>query len=671
MKRSLLFTAAFGAVAFLFACSGGGHPGTNDLPGTDTPFRDLHYDLNSPDVPGDRDLSGETDCSVLALGYPDPMDDPANGYHLELGYNGQRNMRVEVTTCGTPTPAVDVTFEEIEDNDNLCSLDMGSVQTDEGGIASVVISSPQDKMDGECRFKACIAGTDTCVTINVHVIEKVKTPLTVAFADYVGSYTQLSQGKVKLFKKTSATDFMCASLKVDTLPQATTGKGPIDIHTSAKFDTLPGLETDLTQTYTVFCTATEATAPDVPKAYGCVDDVAVEWGAKRTVVCPLDDIPPKIVGSYDITTTLNMVSGLPPQVALVVNYIIDFLDSPTGAILKLMCDPHIWGTGGSALQGLCSNIFVDVNDPQIDNLTTIGGIAKDIIDALLMSLLESQCPDKANPKTCSDIFFTGQNVGDILRKMTLLSTMTCTKEPDHDGLIAMGGCSEKWHTVVIRWTLGKNCGTNDPNCGIVSLSLASLPGMSGTITADIEARLVEKNTKLAITKHPVDLKYGALVDFVLEKILLPQVFGDGSDGLPAVDSFEAMIGSLLAGKACLATNSCCHDFATNLVGQTGGALGINLVEGACDSLITTGGTYVRNFLTGLDTTTSNFTIGTPVANGVKYLTDQPCAIFDKNKDMKFDALGGQPDAQQCLWDATLALGGFDYSPDATFYGSRQ
>ena len=39
--------------------------------------------------------------------------------------------------------------------------------------------------------------------------------------------------------------------------------------------------------------------------------------------------------------------------------------------------------------------------------------------------------------------------------------------------------------------------------------------------------------------------------------------------------------------------------------------------------------------------------------------------------MKFDALGGQPEAQQCLWDATLALGGFDYSPDASFYGSRQ
>jgi len=382
-------------------------------------------------------------------------------------------------------------------------------------------------------------------------------------------------------------------------------------------------------------------------------------------------IPSKLVGSYDVTTTLNMVSGLPPQVAVVINYIIDFLDSPTGATLKLMCDPAIWGSGGSALQGLCSNIFVDTAHPDINNLTTIGTIAKDIMDANVKTLLESQCPDKANPGTCSEEFGSVQNVGDILRKLTLWSTMTCTKEPDPTGLIALGGCSEKWHTVVIRWTLGKSCGSSDPTCGDVPLSLASMPGLTGAITADIEARLVEKNTKLAITRHPVDLKYGALLDFVLEKVLLPQVFGDGSDGLPAVDSFEAMIGSLLAGNACLAINSCCHDFAVNLVRQTGGALGINLVEGACDSLITTGGNYVRKFLTGLDTTTGNFTIGTPVADGAKYPTDQPCAFADKNSDMKFDALGGQPADQQCVWDVMLTLGGFDYHPEAIFYGIRE
>ena len=195
--------------------------------------------------------------------------------------------------------------------------------------------------------------------------------------------------------------------------------------------------------------------------------------------------------------------------------------------------------------------------------------------------------------------------------------------------------------------------------------------MSGLITADIEARLVEKNTRLAITRHALNLQYGALLDFVLEKILLPQVFGDGTDSLPSVDSFEALMSALMAGRACLVAGTCCHDFAANLVAQSGGAVEATLVETACDSLIPSGGTYIREFVTDLDTPTGGFTIGTPVADGTKYLTDQPCLITDIGNDMRFDALGGQSADMQCAWDASLTLGGFDYRPSATFYGNRQ
>jgi hypothetical protein len=661
MKRSPLLTAALFAAVFPVACGGGGTPGELDSTGVDQELPDIRYDIADSDVTSDRVTTDDGDCQIT-LGYADPvMDDPANGYHLELSFNGQRDMRVKATACNAVAPDVSISYEEVSDPDDLCSLDLEGFPTDADGISSVIVGSPQSALEGECTFKACQEGTDNCLTFNVHVVEKVKVPLSVGFAEYTGVHPQVSLGYVRLFKKADPSKNRCDSLKSEALPTASDGRGPISILLTAKFETLKNLETELTQSYTVYCYATEP-GSDQKRAYGCVDDVTVEAGAKRFVECPLDDIPPKIVGSYNLTTTLNMVSGLPPQVQLVVNYIIDFLQSPTGAILKLMCDPNIWGANGGALQGLCEYIFVDITTPDIDNLTTIGTIARDIIDALLMSLLEANCPDKVHPETCSQVFTIGGDVGEMLRKLTLLSTMKCDKEPGQDGLIALGDCSEKWHSVVIYWTLGKNCAPSDPTCGAVQLSLNSLPGMGGTITADIEARLVEKNTRLAITKHPVNLKYGALIDFVLEKILLPQVFGNGSDGLPAVDSFEAMIGSLLAGKACLQTGTCCHDFAVNLVGQTGGALGVNLVEGACDALINTGGQYVRSFLTDLDTDTSNFQIGTPA--------DTPCAIFDKNNDMKFDALGAMPVEQQCLWDATLTLGNIDYSPDATFYGNR-
>jgi hypothetical protein len=657
----VLFAAGLGVVAA--GCFETSSEGVDIVVGPDV-LGDVPDSTLPGDVVGDAPDGG--DCP-LVMGYVDLMDDPANGYHLEVVYNGQRDVRVKVTACDDVGAGTNVTFTEVEDDDNLCQLDLASVGTDADGIASVVLSSPQSAMGGECIVEACVADGN-CLTFMVHVNGIVKVPLTVGFAEYVGVHPQVSLGYIRLFKKTDPSKARCDSLKAEALPTAHDGRGPINILLTAKFETLKNLDTELTQSYTVYCYATEP-GSDVKRAYGCVDDVTVESGAKRYVECPLDDIPPKIVGSYDVTTTLDLEAGMPSMARTVINFIIDFVQSPTSTVLKLMCDPGVWGQNGGPLQQLCSDIFVDVANPDIANLTSIGTIAQGIIDAQLMSLRNSQCPDPSNPLTCMSFVDPGSNTGDILRNFMLLSTTTCKAEPDGTGLIATGGCTERWHSALLQWIPPSACLPTNPTCGTVTLSLASMSGVGG-ITADIEARLVEKNTKLAITKHAVGLKYGALIDFVMEKFLLPRMFGDGSDGLPAVDSFEAMIGALLAGRACLQSGTCCHDFAVNLVAQTGDALGVNFVEGACDSLITTAGPYIRGFLTGLDTPTSTFTFGTPVAGGT-YTADQPCAISDKNGDMKFDALGGNTIGQQCLWDATVTVGGYDYSPDATFYGTRQ
>ncbi len=633
------------------------------------------------DVPGDvpatsdvLDVPDGTACP-LVMEFADPMDDPVHLVNLQMTWHDHRDMRVKVTACGAPATGRDVTFTIVKDVGDMCHLDLAEGPVDEDGMVSVVVASVVNGLSvnqclgaGACTIEAC-AAPGTCVQFQVSVDSYGPGPLNVAFGTYEGAFPQLSLGKVKLFKQTSPDQFPCSSLKANALPTATMGMGPIDITSDATFTTMPGLETELTQTYTLVCTATEPGSTDIVKAWGCVDDVTVEWGKKQCVVCPLNDIPPKIVGGWDITTTLNLQSGLPPQVAMVLNFVIDLLNSPTAGILKMMCEPAIQGTNGGALQAMCGYVFTDPSQPDIANLTTIGEETRGIIDAYVKGIL---CWDPANPWACGDVVYDyGHDVGDIFRTFQVLSTMTCLKEPDASGLVAMGGCKEAWHTAVVHWMPGTTCWPpTTPSCGAVLLPLASMAGMEAAITADIEARMVDQNTKLAITRHAVGLKYGALIDHVIEKFLMPKLLGDGSDGLPPVDSFEAMIAVLLAGKQCLNTGSCCNDFATHLIAQSNGALTVNLVEGACDSLVTSGGPYIRKFLLDLDTPTSTFTVGTPVADGLRYLADQPCAIIDTNGDMKIDDLGKQPVDQQCVWDALFTVGGFNYSPYATFWGIR-
>ncbi|MBM4389303.1 MAG: hypothetical protein FJ088_16330, partial [Deltaproteobacteria bacterium] len=95
-----------------------------------------------------------------------------------------------------------------------------------------------------------------------------------------------------------------------------------------------------------------------------------------------------------------------------------------------------------------------------------------------------------------------------------------------------------------------------------------------------------------------------------------------------------------------------------LTNQTFG-LTKNLVEGACDALITTGSTYLRNMLMSLDAEPDNFSIG----------TKEPCKTYDTKNKMKIDALGNK--MKQCLWDAKLKVGGSYYDPDGTFYGTAK
>lgn len=656
MKRTLSLFACLAAATSLAACGGGGK-GQPDNGTLDIPVTDIGYDQSTD--PGPRDVTPDNGCQKT-LNYVDAMEFPVEGYHLQLVFNGDRDLKVKVKACDAAVADEWVTFEETQDDKNLCTLEVSGATTGEDGIATVRISSPQEEIEGDCKVKACLG--EDCLVFNIWVKGKELVPLVVGFETYNGQYPQVNSGTVFIYKNQANGKPNCADIPPDnTTVTATDKKGPVSLLTTVQFPKLPNLEEgkETAQTYTVRCFASEGTGPS--RAYGCVDDVQVELGARTFIECPLKDIPPKIVGSYDITSTFDMVSGLPPNVATVVNHIIGFFESPTGEVLMLLCDPKIWGSSGGALQDLCNWVFQDPNNPSIGALSSTGEIIRQIVDALLVGLLVSNCPYPDNPQLCEQIYFTGKDVGDILKKFTLQSTMTCTKEPDVNGLIPVGGCREVWHTVILRWTLGKDCPPTDDQCGAISLSLSSLPGIEDTITADIEVTLTDNGTKMHIAKHKVNLKYGALVDFALEKILLPQIFGDGSDGLPAVDSFEAMIGSLLAGKACLQNYTCCEEFAANVVGQTSGMLAQNLVEGACDALITTGATYVRSFLTDLDATPDNFELGT--------FADKPCSIYDTNKDMRYDGIGKKSDP--CEWDATLTIGSYEYGPDGTFYGARQ
>jgi hypothetical protein len=416
---------------------------------------------------------------------------------------------------------------------------------------------------------------------------------------------------------------------------------------------------------------------DVMRAWACDDKNGhVEWGDMTTVVLKLYDIQPSIVGTWDIDSNFDLISGLPPTVARILNIIFGLFESPTGEILKLLCDEDELGINIG--NSICGYIFADAENPKLGEYGIIGSFVVNIIDQLIINLIDANCPFSDEPGYCKKIWFTVDDVGAILKKFRIQSTMTCSVDPmldwnnpDAGAIINKGDCKEVWHTVIFRWSLGADCDPADPECGALYFNMSSIPDLGGVVTADISGALLNhievdgatvRGDYLQIDPHAVDLRYGALINFALEKILLPQIFGNSSDGtgLPPVDSYEDLIGSLLAGRQCLNTMSCCSDFDNKLT-QKYTWLPAGLAESACEALLGTAVDYIRQQLNALNGDSGNFLIGTP--------PDQPAHIIDVNRNMQFDTIGSKVELQN--WDANLTIGSYTYDPTGLFWGVRE
>lgn len=646
-------TAAM-VLGLVLACGGGGTSGPG--PGPDLETTDVQYESGPDAGPTDAGVEADAACAQKKLDFVLPVgdtDQPCKGHNvcdIILSYNQDRDLQVQLTACGAPVPGAAISWEIVNDTLQIGGLGGQITYTGTDGVSGNLVKNVKAAI-GQFQVKVCVSGdADTaCIYFNVAINPKGIAPLSVGFADYKGIYPLIDTAKVYLFKQGGTGKPTCADLDLANLPTATVVSPDVYITQTAVFSELPNLETEKTQYYTVVGLARSGQGP--VQAYACNDkDGKVEWGGKKYVELSLVDIPPALKGSYDITNTFDLVSGLPDNVANVVYAIVGFFENPSAQIMLLICQ-----AGGSTLEEFCGYLFQDPQNPDIKKLKTTGDVVFKIINVVLIGLLEQNCPFD-DPSLCGKIYWTGKDVGDILTKFQLLSTLTFLQEPDEAGHLPAAACQEKWHTVRVRWTLGLDCPPADDNCGWKNLPLGG-QGLPDIITGNFEADLVQAS-KLTIAPHTLNFQYGALVNFAIEKLLLPQVFGDGTDGLPAVDSYEALIGSLLAGKECLIDDSCCATFAENVTSQTFG-LTKNLVEGACQALITTGATYLRQQLLSLDAQPNNFTIG----------TKSPCPAYDTDKNMTFDAFGKK--TEQCEWDAQLVVGPTPYAPIGTFWGKAK
>lgn len=565
---------------------------------------------------------------------------------FNVPYNSERSLKVLYVKDGQPVENAAIVYEIIEDPEAVGKMTVGTVYTGTDGVSTGTVKVVK-QIETLFKVKVTVYGEDADpIFFKINSGVKIASYLTVSFV-YNGS--QIFDGVlVYLFKSGTPTEpdqWFCEDFDRLDLPTADLQKGPLQLSQTAKFPMIPGLEDEGEQFYTI-CARGEL-VDGTPITYGCDDEHGhVMLTSSRHLSITLTDIPPTIKGSYDVQTELDLISALPDNVQTVINFLLNFFEKPSASILLLVCD-----LGGGTMEDFCGWVFTDEQNPDIYNLTTMGNIILEIIDSVLSAYVEEW--------TGYDIFGIGEDIRDMLKELRLLATFEMSAEPDEYGFLEEQYNHASWHTVSFKWTYGQNCPPNDDNCGVINFNIQAIG--QDVIISQFPATLMFMGdySELTIGEHSVLIKYGQLVNYILQKYVLPSVFGDGSDGLPVIDSYDKLMLSLLGGgKECLNPSpqqlGCCATFAENVFGATGG-VGLTVLDQACEALVQLGSAYLEQTLVQLDTTSGDTLI-------LSTKDGQPCKLYDSNADMKIDSWGKkEPKSERCAWDMELKV--FNYYND--------
>jgi len=503
--------------------------------------------------------------------------------------------------------------------------------------------------------KASIDGLDLApLYFDVVISPKGLVPLTVV-ANYTGN-RPVGAFDVRLYRQDQAGLPDCSDLmNLYQAQTATTARTNIPLAQSAKFPDFDGLESDGVQHYTILVFSINP--QQAIQAWGC-DDVAgeVSWESANTVLVEMVDRPPLYAGAYDITSRFDFVSAIPEPYRTWVNYVVGFFQSPTGTVIDLACDLTGSGTdvcaSGGQITGFCGYLYTCSGGQRVNG--PLHGFVTQILDSIITGLLADTA--------FGTILQAGGDIADILKAFELKATLVFHTEPDHEGRWYEDDTSESWHTVVVKWTLGANCDPDtEAGCGVRQFGTNVFQDelITGSFTAS-----VADYWDLTIDRHPLNLRYGALLNYFLEKFLIPVIIGGGTIDATNVNSYEDLLGYFVGGgEACLAPSApldCCGKFADSAGNNNGVVDGSAepAYRAACDVLLQAGPTFLRNALLNLDLSTgTTFEIGTLGT----------CRLSDFNNDMIVDGIGSQ--SQPCTWDVRLNVGA-GTSFDAIFWGAR-
>lgn len=647
---SLRHLAAAAALCYLFAACG-------DDPAAVRADTDAGADVaqdTAADLTPTPDATADTGPDAIpdVIAPPNQLVFTATGCAATCASTAESGTAVDITvvyrkSTGEPIPNAPVRFATAATAE-VARLSSFGATTGANGQATVSLSllantAVSVEVDVSVDADAAAGTIRHTVTIEPVAIPPLEVSLTYTGASAAASYA------LRFYKQTGGKP-TCAELDPDQaggLPTADLALGPYSLIDKATVGALPDLETDGTQTWAVRVIGPPTGTTLVS---GCTEGVEVTYGETKATSVALTDLPLRWEGVYLLTTTADMHTGISGPAGDIVAFLIGLFTTPGEVALLAACKSP---TG--LLDTICD--FLKSGE----QLSATGLIAADAANVAFFELAAKIIGD--------DAVLTGQSIASLLSNLRLGSRVTIAGEPsvadESDGSrwFPKDTVGEVWETASFTWKFGLDCAPSDLNCGLTTVKLVDI--YKKVLTAKFGAS-VDGAGAVWIEPHTVSgFDYGTLLNFIIERKVLPLLFGDGTvehpdepgEFLPAVDSYEKVIASIFGDELCLYYDDCCEWFATKEGVKDNIPLEETTIIQGCELLIPAGADWIRDQVATLS---GSLVIGSPEG--------KRCAGTTLLAKRTTDALGSKE--AQCEWDATFDLGGTPFSPAATWWGAR-
>lgn len=616
------------------------------------------------DASGDTGSVDTTNDSVIGTQYQLVLDNP----NRQMVGLSEDYLKVQYLEDGQPKDGVDIVYTLDTNDQAVAKLTVTEATTANNGFAQVKIAvgAGPGNFTVTVQDKAQLAAPQK---FTIQIVPKEQAELTVKL-EYNGvrnnaQLAEIQDVEVYIYKKggeySTCDKFNFANAtakKLKTVPSQPLIQSPIPDAAFAGFQSADYGE------YLVYGIGKNADGATL--ASGCLDTGAAVGTQPVVVTLTLTDVLPTYTGKYNMNLQLDLLSALKtvsPLAYDIVDTILTLFDSPTTAILKLSCK-----IDNSTLNDLCGYLYSCADSPQPAKITDCKkltetvwtGVIKTLLDTLIQNLLAK------NP-LLSSIFNVGGSVSDMIRNMKLNGVLDIQQQPvpatdklqfpDGSVKVSFTGLSYQWYVEKdVTCTQGSDCPqdhfclekTGDNKCAKIeegtlsSTVISGNPFIAGTFKA-----YVKDLFDFYLEEGPVNLNYGTIINAVLEKVVLKQLYG--------VDTYENFIKELFGGQGCSQDGSCCQKAADNLLGQDSTFAGI--VKTACETLVNTGAAYLRDQL-------NNLSIGSASDAGCgqgfcfSSPANTPCKMFDNynNKSDNIIDRFGKLDAA-CLLKANISVQG--------------